>query len=195
MQTKQSAFKSTLALTLGVATILALPACAGKEIGDIEGQFWQRTSASDALYLRGPKAQQILNRDISRCVTELRELERLGAVKNAIPTDISGHVLRQDELDLADWDSPERDKHLFAEHSDYQDFEGCMQSKGWERIEHVPYDVGAKGRENYLKAHVDYRDQENDYSQKRKKSQSTQTHGDYGNLNQLKAQSNSGLNE
>jgi hypothetical protein len=195
MQTKRSAFKSTLALTLGAATLLALPACTpGKQIGDIGGQFWQRTSSSDALYLRGPKAQQMLNRDISRCVTELRELERLGAVKNAIPTDISGHVLRQDELDLADWDSPERDKHLFAEHSDYQDFEGCMQSKGWERIEHVPYEVGAKGRENYLKAHVDYRHDDNGYSPLKPAKQSTQTQGDYGDLNQFSA-GGRGLND
>ncbi len=185
---------SALSLTLGLAAILVLPACeTAKEVGDIGGQFWQRTSSSDALHIRGPKAQQILNRDISRCVMELRELERLGAVKNAIPTDLSGHVLTQDELDMADWDSPERDKHLFAEHSDYSDFEGCMTSNGWERIEHVPYDTARKGRQNYLDAHAEYGAEisKNGYTQR----QSTQEYGDYGNLNQFNYGEGHGLND
>lgn len=171
---------------LGFAALLTLSACGtAKVAGDVGGQFWQRTASSDSLYMRGPKAQQILNRDISRCVVELRELERLGTLKNAIPTDLTGHVLTQDELEVADWDSPERDKHLFAEHSDYHDFETCMGSKGWERVEHVPYDTANKGRENYLAAHVDYG--EENMPQKSKKRMSTQTHGDYGNLNAFKA--------
>ena len=120
------------------------------------GQFWQRTSASDALYLQGPKAQQMLHRDISRCVTELRELERLGVLKNAIPAHDTGHIMTDDEIMMADWDSPERDKHLFAEHSNYTDFESCMDTKGWERIEHVPYSTAQKGRNNYIKANVNY---------------------------------------
>ncbi|MCB1839868.1 MAG: hypothetical protein KDI61_06380, partial [Alphaproteobacteria bacterium] len=93
---------------------------------DALGQYWQRVSTSSAIFLRGPKAQQMLNRDIARCVVELRELERLGAVKNAIPEYADGLVLSEDEMRLAGWDTPERDEQLFAEHSDYQDFEGCM---------------------------------------------------------------------
>lgn len=142
---------------------------------DALGQYWQRVSTSSAIFLRGPKAQQMLNRDIARCVVELRELERLGAVKNAIPEYADGLVLSEDEMRLAGWDTPERDEQLFAEHSDYQDFEGCMLSKGWERIKYVPYDVAYQSRENYLDAHVKYAD--------RLKKGMTKT-TDYDGLNQ-----------
>ena len=142
---------------VGTAALITLSACTSLDEKRLEGsQYWQRVSVSEAVYQRGPKAQQILNRDISRCVVELRELERLGAVKNAIPAGISGRVLDPDQKPMDDWDSPERDKHLYAEHADYHDFEGCMLAKGWERIEHVPYDVSKNARKNHLKAHVDY---------------------------------------
>lgn len=144
---------------LGCAGMLLVSACTpGKRIGDIDGQFWQRTSMSEAVYAQGPKAQQMLNRDISRCVFELRELQRLGATRNAIPTDFHGRVLDPDETALLDHDSPERDGDLRAEHTDYHDFETCMLDKGWERVENVPFDVAAKGRDNYMKAHLKYRD-------------------------------------
>ena len=153
------AFKRFLSLS-SLTALLLLPACAGtpphKKI-EYDSQFWQRISASETVYMRGPKAQQMLNRDIARCVTELRELERLGLLKNAIPTNVStGRVLDPDEIELQDWDTPERDKHLFAEHSDYHDFPSCMLAKGWERVLYVPYDVADEAREDYLDAHVDY---------------------------------------
>ncbi len=136
----------------------SLPAIAGVN-DDIEqkGQYWQRVNTSSAIYLRGPKAQQMLNRNIARCVTELRELERLGAVKDAIPEYAQGVVLSKDEAELAGWDTPERDKELFAEHSDYIDFEGCMLAKGWERIKYVPFDVLEQANENYKDTHTSYR--------------------------------------
>ena len=87
-------FKKYGLLSLGSLAILA--ACASQP-KDVAGQFWQRVSVSDAIYQQGPKAQQMLNRDISRCVFELRELERLGSVKDAIPTDLSGRVLDPDQ--------------------------------------------------------------------------------------------------
>lgn len=146
-------------LLLGLGAVLMLSAC-GSAVNErikFGSQYWQRVSSSESIYMRGPKAQQILNRDIARCVTELRELERLGAVKNAIPTDISGRVLDPDETEMAGWDAPERDQHLFAEHSDYHDFEGCMLAKGWERVLFVPYDVSEEARDTYLDSHVDHR--------------------------------------
>ncbi len=173
------------ALTLVLALTFSLPADAGVN-KDIEqkGQYWQRIHTSSALYLRGPKAQQMLNRNIARCVTELRELERLGAIKDAIPEYVRGVVLSEDEAKLAGWDSPERDKELFAEHSDYIDFEGCMLAKGWERIKYVPFDVAKDARDNYKNTHTQYRDEEDQdiktYSvtvPKRKKR------NDYSNLN------------
>lgn len=147
-------------LLLGLALTFSFPSFAGVN-DDIKerGQFWQRVNTSSALYLRGPKAQQMLNRDIARCVTELRELERLGAVRNAIPEYVDGVVLSTPEAELAGWDTPERDKELFAEHSDYIDFEGCMIASGWERIRYVPFDVAAQAEENYKRTHTKYREE------------------------------------
>lgn len=57
--------KSHLKLALALSAVIALPACeTAKPANFVGGQFWQRTSASEALHIRGPKAQQILNRDL-----------------------------------------------------------------------------------------------------------------------------------
>lgn len=172
-------------IILTSVALLALGACGtASDVKDVEGQFWQRVSVSEAIYQQGPKAQQMLNRDISRCVVELRELERLGMVKDAIPTDYDGRTLDPDEVELYDWDSPERDKHLYAEHSDYLDFESCMADKGWERVEYVPFDVADKGRDNYLRANVNY-----DYMPEKpemkssRRANSNRDGGDFSNLN------------
>lgn len=163
-------------LTLGLTLTLSFPALAGVN-DDIEkmGQYWQRVSTSSALYLRGPKAQQMLNRDIAKCVVELRELERLGAVRDAIPEYAEGLVMSEEEARLNGWDTPERDRDLYAEHEDYIDFEGCMLSKGWERIKYVPYDTAGQAQENYKRTHVEYR-REQESRAKSKKS-------DYSHLN------------
>ncbi len=168
-------------LIIGLSLTFSLPAAAGinKDI-EQKGQYWQRVSTSSALYLRGPKAQQMLNRDIARCVTELRELERLGAVRNAIPEYAKGIVLSEDEAKMAGWDTPERDKELFAEHSDYIDFEGCMLAKGWERIKYVPFDTLEQANENYKDTHVKYRKTSKSKSKNRKSKSSS----DYSNLNE-----------
>ncbi len=146
-------------LVMGLALTFSFPSIAGSVNDEIEqkGQYWQRVHASSAIYLQGPKAQQMLNRDIARCVVELRELERLRALRNAIPEYVDGVVLEETEARLAGWDTPERDKELFAEHTDYSDFEGCMSANGWERVKYVPYDVAEQANENYLYNHTKYR--------------------------------------
>lgn len=156
MTKANTSLRTALTLTIAISGALSLAACGGnkKPVSEIGGQFWQRTSASDALYIQGPKAQQLLNRDISRCVIQIRELESMGELRNAIPTDANGHVLTSEEIEVLDWDAPERDGKLFSEHTDFTDFEGCMRESGWERIEHVPYKVAKKGREEYLLNHV-----------------------------------------
>jgi len=175
-------FKKHNALVFGLVSMVTITACTpGKDVDDIGGQFWQRVHVSESIYMQGPKAQQMLNRDISRCVVDLRELERLGTLKDAIPTDFQGRTLNPDEQELYDWDTPERNKHLYAEHSDYTDFESCMEEKGWERVEHVPFDVGRKGRENYLRAHVDYEPEK--LERKSKRRSTSNDSGDYGELN------------
>lgn len=175
-------FTKRSSLVFGLVSVIAVTACTpGKPIGDVGGQFWQRVSMSEAIYAQGPKAQQMLNRDISRCVVELRELERIGAVKDAIPTDYAGRTLDPDEKELYDWDTPDHDKHLNMEHSNYTDFEGCMLEKGWERVEYVPFDVARKGRENYLRSRVDYDQDMQEKSSKRHPTSNDQ--GDFGDLN------------
>ncbi len=165
-------------LVLAFALTFSSPSYAGvNEQIEHLGQYWQRINSSSALYLRGPKAQQTLNRDIARCVVELRELERLGAVRDAIPEYVDGVVLNDTEARLAGWDTPERDKELFAEHSDYIDFEGCMIAKGWERIKYVPYDVEEQAHENYLYTHTNYREGARNIKYKEKKR------SDYDHLN------------
>ena len=161
---------------LGVSTVALAAACTPTPQVK-QGQYWQRVNASESVYIRGPKAQQILNRDIARCVTELRELERLGQVRNAIPANISGRVLDPDETEMARHDTPERDQHLFAEHSDYQDFEGCMIASGWERTATVSFDTLDRAQYNYEKNHIDYR------KKQRVENKSPASEGPYGDLN------------
>ena len=118
-----------------------------------KAQYWQRKSASSALYLRGPKAQQTLHKDIADCVTEIDELERLAPLREAIPADTNAGQVRDPnspEGRLAKWDTPKRDGYLYSEHFNYTDFEGCMDYKGWERVENLPYDQATTARENYL---------------------------------------------
>lgn len=175
-------------LLAGMA-LITLSAC-GTPQGNIvdKGQYWQRSSVSDAAYQQGPKAQQMLNNDIAGCVVELRELERLGQLRNAIPANPrTDRVLSSDEKALAAWDEPERVKYLLSEHGEYHDFETCMISKGWERVKHVPYDVAHEARRNYMKNHVAY-----NYEERRAKlppssastTGQTQADGVYGTMNE-----------
>ena len=116
-------------------------------------KYWQRNSASSSLYLRGPKAQQMLHQDISHCTSDIKELQRLGEIRRAIPATYNtgneqeNRTASQEELDT--WDTPERDGYLYGEHLEYHDFETCMTSKGWERAEYLPYDEAARARQKY----------------------------------------------
>lgn len=162
---------------------LTMSAC-GTPQGHVvdNGQYWQRSSVSDAAYMQGPKAQQMLNRDIAECVSELKELEMLGEIREAIPANAhNNRVLSSDEQALATWDEPERVKYLLAEHGNYHDFETCMVSHGWERVKHVPFDVAHNARKNYLKNHVDF--EYSPPSMSGKKDVQTQDEGGYADLN------------
>ncbi len=162
--------KNTSFLWLGTCSVLLLSAC-GASVSEKEiienGQFWQRVHTSEAVYMRGPKAQQLLNRDISRCVTELRELERLGSLKGAIPTDTKGRILDPDQMAIESQDAPDRDQYLFAEHKDFNDFETCMLSKGWERVMYVPYDEAYDSSKTYINSHVELSKMKRDIEERR----------------------------
>ncbi|QQG37123.1 MAG: hypothetical protein HYS17_05000 [Micavibrio aeruginosavorus] len=147
---------SSLALT--GAALITLAACSSTPTQSQlmnDAHYWQRSSTSEAIYTRGPKAQQLLNRDTARCVTELRELDRLGFIRTHTPGDstaVGAPDPSTPQGALAQWETPTRDGYLYAEHSDYHDFETCMMAKGWERIEHVPYDVAKEARSDYIAA-------------------------------------------
>lgn len=144
--------KKTALLLLSALTITT--ACERSTPPHLErADYWQRSDVTSAIYMRGPKAQQTLHKNIAGCTNEIRELQRLGSIRRATPADThNGHVHnpRTPEGKLATWNSPERDGFLFAEHLDYHDFETCMLSKGWERVENLPHDVARESRTNYL---------------------------------------------
>lgn len=147
--------KKYVLLTCLVFSASSLAACAKDPFASTteNGHYWQRVSTSDQIYMQGTKAQQILDRDIGRCVVELREYEKLGIVRDAISMDPKGRVLGPDQKAMARQDSPDRNGDLLNEHLPYTDFEQCMRYKGWERIQYVPFDVAAASRKNYLKTH------------------------------------------
>lgn len=149
--------KFSLALVLSGLAVLTLAACDTMPRTTVEtanGHYWQRAEASSAIWQRGPKAQQKLFTDIARCTNEVKELQRLGAIRAVTPADPDHNGNTPDPETakgrLAGWETPERDGYLYAEHSDYHDFETCMQFAGWERVEHLPYDVATEARETYV---------------------------------------------
>ena len=162
---------------------LILGACssAAESGRSIEAQYWQRTSASSAIYQRGPKAQQMLHRDIAHCVVEIRELERLGVLRNAIPEETGGSS-NSDQRNLDSWHTPGQDGALLAEYGDYHDFEGCMLAKGWERVAHLPYDIAIEARDSYLRANSDYKYRDR-FARHRNSRSTTQASGPYSGLN------------
>lgn len=148
-------FKHSLLLASCLSVTLVTACGTHRTLPKIEdANFWQRKSASSALYMQGPKAQQMLHQDTSRCVTEIAELENLGEIRRAVPANYnSGNEIEtrsasQKELDR--YDTPARDGYLYAEHLEYHDFETCMDAKGWVRVDFLPYEEADKARKNYL---------------------------------------------
>ena len=130
-----------------VGGILALSACAyNPPLGQA---YWQRVEDNSALYMTGPKAQQELDENIATCVREVDELVELGALRKEMPPDTHSEYHRALDAsgDLATYDTPTRFGDKKVAHKDFQDFEGCMRSAGWERVRFVRYQVAqnAKG--------------------------------------------------
>lgn len=160
---------------LTLALIPALVACSTEP--DLrKSQYWERASVSETVYMRGAKSQQMLNRDIARCVTQLRELERLGQLKNAIPPDRYDELTSTAQLERLEWDTPEREGALFSEHTDFHNFDGCMKAKGWRRTKNVPYETALRAEETYRANHVTYKN-------KREAERNRGNDGDFADLN------------
>ena len=151
--------KFSKSLLLSVPVVALLAACqVPSKLED--AQYWQRKNATSALYLRGPKAQQTLHQDQATCVNEISELERLGPIREILPADTqNGKVPDPNTADgrLKKWDSPKRDGYLYAEHFNYTDFEGCMDYKGWERVENLPYERSKIARDDYMETLYGYK--------------------------------------
>lgn len=119
---------------------MALAACS---TGPTEFHYWQKTDAKTALYLTGPKAQQMLEEDIALCVHQIIELTKIEEIRDGVPPIMSeldgieqGKVTTAMDS-LPTWETPERIKDLRVNHSDFHDFEGCMREQGWERVKYV----------------------------------------------------------
>jgi hypothetical protein len=146
MKLRNAVVYGTLALTLA--------GCAEHSL--YGGQFWEQKSMSDAAYVQGPRAQTNLSRDLAQCLVEIKETERTSTMRNALPDSPDPTAANADEKDLADWNTPSHQGALLAEHSNYHDFDGCMNYKGWQRVDTVPYDVAGIARDNYFRANVKY---------------------------------------
>lgn len=136
---KHFIFAGLAALTLG--------ACAGTDRTSLEKEshFWERSESVSALYLRGPKAQHQLNHDIAACVSEVKELTRLGTIRDANPP--AG--IRMHQGLAKGWQSPTRDGPLHTEFRDFHDFESCMEFKGWKRTTYVRPEQVENAKTNY----------------------------------------------
>lgn len=148
--------KYTSLLLLSAFSVLSLAACTdmNKEL-DENARYWQRKDTTDAIYQQGPKAQQMLFQDIANCTSAINELQRLGAIREAVPPetfDSNGNVIKPDSPDsrLANWESPKRNGYMRTEYYDYTDFEGCMDNKGWERVKYNNYKSVDKARDTYI---------------------------------------------
>lgn len=124
-------------LLIAMASVLAVGACSHarpdlKEVRE-SGDYWSRMDDASALYLRGPKAQHMLHQDIAACVAQVKELVKLGAIRKAEPPKDMAY---EDGL-ARGWDSPSEDGPLYTEYENFTDFETCMNSKGWRRMEYV----------------------------------------------------------
>jgi hypothetical protein len=144
-------------LLLSAFSVLALTACGAsmnKEL-DENARYWQRKDTTDAIYQQGPKAQQMLFQDIASCTAHINELQRLGAIREAVPPetfDSHGNPINPDSPEgrLGNWDTPKREGYMRTEYYDYTDFEGCMDNKGWERTKYNNYKTVDRARDTYL---------------------------------------------
>lgn len=130
---------------------LAMTGCARHK----EYHYWQKRDPSSALYLTGVKAQQMLEQDIAECVHVVIELTKLADVRGKVPEMFqpTGSFDQKEATDamrgLPRWDVPEYIRDLRVDHTDFHDFDGCMASKGWDRVKYVTPEAERRANEIY----------------------------------------------
>ena len=134
-----------LILMMALSVAACTPGRSLDEASTHSSDYWQRSEAVESLYLNGPKAQHQLNKDIAACVAEVKELVRLGSIREARPPQgvATNQAMRQG------WNSVTRDGPLYTEYTDFQDFEGCMAHKGWQRTHYVTPHQADRSRRVY----------------------------------------------
>lgn len=137
-------------IIIGVS-LLAITACTGRG----EYHYWQKEDPDSSLYLRGVKAQQMLEQDIGECVHIVIEMTKLGDVRGQVEDSVQP-LGSYDQLEatremsrLPHWDTPEYIRDLRVDHTDYHDFDGCMAHKGWKRVKYVGPEGAWKSKEIY----------------------------------------------
>lgn len=131
--------------------VAALSGCSSNR----EYHYWQKRDPSSALYLTGVKAQQMLEQDISECVHVVIELTKLADRREKIPAPfqaLGSYDQKQvtDEMgNLPRWDVPEYIRDLRVDHTDFHDFDGCMNYKGWQRVKYVAPEAERRANEVY----------------------------------------------
>ena len=176
-------------LSLSTIAALMLTACVGHHgnIGALKrklaerGDYWQRVDTTSAIWTQGPKAQQMLNRDISTCVAELSELVRLGEIKSAVPANPTDVASADSDArkNLMAFETPDRDGALLSSAQTYTDFESCMHVKGWERTMNVGGSTADRAATAYIGNHVQLKK----FLSTTTKSMPTTTRRPYSNLN------------
>lgn len=141
-------FSKTLAMLSGLSLVM-LSACSTYHSPQnirMNGDYWQRKDGSSALYLTGPKAQHTLNKDIASCVTQVRELSRLGSIREATPP----NDIAMTGAMKSYWDTPQRDGPNHTEYLEFHDFEGCMDYYGWQRVDYITPQRATQASYNYM---------------------------------------------
>jgi hypothetical protein len=134
----RSVLNSVFGFACVVASLGAIACSTNKDF-----HYWQKIDPTSAIYLTGPKAQQMLEQDISKCVHEIIELDKLAAVREGggkasfFKKNISQKAHAEALSNLPAYDIPEYIRDLRVEHKDFHDFDGCMRHNGWERVKYV----------------------------------------------------------
>lgn len=134
----RSVFRFGFLVATLVASTALVTACANKDY-----HYWQKIDPTTAIYLTGPKAQQMLEQDIGQCTHEIIEMDKLAIVREGggepgfFHKNINQKAQAEALSKLPAYDVPEYIRDLRVDHKDFHDFDGCMRHSGWERVKYV----------------------------------------------------------